>query len=252
MSEKHKATHQNITIDVVGRLALFTDPLSRLGGFKQSYSVPTYSALVGLLNRMYSRPSIYWVVDECRVINRINYEPISRVDPFKNGVGERYIYQYLYDCEYVIKAHYLQNKRFPEINRMFSFSYYSNEIAHQIKCGGERDLYFGCRECQALIRKKDVSEIKGYYDGSGTIDLGEMFHSIVYPANDDKYIYAKHWHATMQDGVIRFPKPNECPTERAIFKREYSDDPIDFSLYLGGYSEPKPKFIRNRKASKGK
>ena len=34
-----------ITFKVYGRMALFTDPITRMGGEKSSYAVPTYQAL---------------------------------------------------------------------------------------------------------------------------------------------------------------------------------------------------------------
>lgn len=37
----------NIEFKVTGRYALFTDPLTRVGGEKCSYHVPTYEALKG-------------------------------------------------------------------------------------------------------------------------------------------------------------------------------------------------------------
>lgn len=43
-----------LTFKVWGKLALFTDPLTKLGGEKFSYQVPTYEAIKGIVK------SIYW------------------------------------------------------------------------------------------------------------------------------------------------------------------------------------------------
>jgi CRISPR-associated protein Cas5d len=60
---------------VWGRYALFTDPLTRIGGEKYSYQVPTYEALKGVLSSVYWKPTIVWVIDRARVIKPIRTQP---------------------------------------------------------------------------------------------------------------------------------------------------------------------------------
>lgn len=43
------AERNTIEFKVCGRPALFTDPLSRIGGEKCSYHIPTYEALKGVV-----------------------------------------------------------------------------------------------------------------------------------------------------------------------------------------------------------
>ena len=43
---------------VRGRYALFSDILTRAGGEKSSYPVPTYEALKGILHSIYWKPTI--------------------------------------------------------------------------------------------------------------------------------------------------------------------------------------------------
>ena len=57
-----------------GRRALFTDPISRIGGEKFTYQVPTYQALKGILESIYWKPTLIWVVDQVRVIRPIRSE----------------------------------------------------------------------------------------------------------------------------------------------------------------------------------
>jgi len=61
----------SIEFQVYGRMALFTDPITKVGGERSSYSVPTYQALKGITESIYWKPTFYWVVDEVRVMNRI-------------------------------------------------------------------------------------------------------------------------------------------------------------------------------------
>ena len=56
---------------VSGKLALFTDPLTRMGGEKCSYHIPTYEALKGVTKSIYWKPTINWVIDEVRIMNPI-------------------------------------------------------------------------------------------------------------------------------------------------------------------------------------
>ena len=86
---------------------MFTDPINRLSAEKISYPVPTYAALQGLLRHIYSHPSIVWVVDECRILSRIEYRATPIYNPYKGGVGDRVTYQYLSNVAYEIKAHYV-------------------------------------------------------------------------------------------------------------------------------------------------
>ncbi len=41
-----------------GRFALFTDPITRIGGEKCSYQVPTYEALKGIAKSIYWKPTL--------------------------------------------------------------------------------------------------------------------------------------------------------------------------------------------------
>lgn len=58
-----------IEYKVYGKYALFTDPLTKTGGEKLSYQVPTYQALKGITESIYWKPTFTWVIDECRVMH---------------------------------------------------------------------------------------------------------------------------------------------------------------------------------------
>ena len=67
--------HENIVeFEVSGDYALFSDPITRAGGEKCSYQIPTYEALKGILHSIYWKPTITWVVDKVRIMNRISME----------------------------------------------------------------------------------------------------------------------------------------------------------------------------------
>ena len=54
-----------------GRYANFTDPLTKIGGEKFSYHIPTYEALKGVCKSIYWKPTIIWIIDAVRVMRRI-------------------------------------------------------------------------------------------------------------------------------------------------------------------------------------
>ena len=45
-----------IEFKVYGKYALFSDPLTRIGGEKCSYQIPTYEALKGIVKAVYWNP----------------------------------------------------------------------------------------------------------------------------------------------------------------------------------------------------
>ena len=64
--------HPNtVTFRVTGRFALFSDPITRVGGEKYSYPVPTYQALKGILESCYWKPTFCWIIDRVRIVNPI-------------------------------------------------------------------------------------------------------------------------------------------------------------------------------------
>ena len=59
MMKKHRNT---IEYTVAGHYALFSDPVTRVGGEKSSYHIPTYEALKGITESIYWKPTIMWII----------------------------------------------------------------------------------------------------------------------------------------------------------------------------------------------
>ena len=70
--------YKGIEFKVWARHALFTDPLTRIGGEKCSYHLPTYEALKGIAKSIYWKPTFIWVIDEVRIMKRIRTAACSR------------------------------------------------------------------------------------------------------------------------------------------------------------------------------
>ena len=74
IQERNIHTGEMVEFEVSGDYALFSDPITRAGGEKCSYQIPTYEALKGILHSIYWKPTITWVVDKVRIMNRISME----------------------------------------------------------------------------------------------------------------------------------------------------------------------------------
>lgn len=214
--------HPNIVeFEVQGDYALFSDPLMRVGGEKCSYQVPTYEALKGILHSVYWKPTIIWVIDDVRVMHRIQTE-VKSIRPIKyNGGNDLAYYTYLKDVRYQVRAHFEWNMNRPELAGDRNENKH-HEIARRMICkGGRRDVFLGTRECQAYVEPCVFGEGEGYYDDLPQLAFGTMYHGITYA--DEAYseetrgkMSVRLWQPVMERGVIHFPRPEACTMVRTI------------------------------------
>lgn len=98
-----------VQFKVYGKYALFTDPLTKIGGEKCSYQIPTYQALKGIMESVYWKPTIVWIIDKVRIMKSIRTQTRS-AKPINYGGGNSLaIYTYLSDVEYQVQAHFEWN-----------------------------------------------------------------------------------------------------------------------------------------------
>lgn len=214
--------HLNIVeFEVYGDYALFSDPLTRVGGEKCTYQVPTYEALKGVLASVYWKPTIVWVIDEVRVMNRIQTE-VKSVRPIKyNGGNDLAYYTYLKDCRYQVRAHFEWNMNRPELAKDRNENKHYLIARRMIQRGGRRDVFLGTRECQAYVEPCAFGEGLGAYDELERLDFGVMYHGMTYadeaysPETENR-MTVNLWRPVMENGVIRFLRPEECPLHKPI------------------------------------
>lgn len=228
-----------IEYKVYGRYALFSDPITRMGGEKCSYLTPTYQALKGITESIYWKPSILWVVDEVCVMNPIRTESKSiRPISYDSGQNTLSVYTYLVDPVYLVRAHFIPNPYRTEPDLIAdgkNENKHHNVAKRMVKKGGRRDVFLGTRECQGYVEECDFEEERKhsfYYDRE-EIDLGIMFHGFDYPDETGRdMLGVRFWHAKMQNGVIRFCPPEACPAgmrkdirpmQRKIFGGKYNN-----------------------------
>ena len=208
---------RSIEFQVTGRYALFTDPLSKVGGEKCSYHVPTYEALKGIAKSIYWKPTLIWVIDEVRVMKRIRTQT-KGVKPLDLGGGNSLaIYTFLADVQYQVRAHFEWNEHRPELSDDRIEAKHHAIAQRMIDRGGRQDVFLGTRDCQGYVQACEFGSGAGELDDAGELAFGLMFHGFDYP--DEKggtELHARFRRPTMVNGVVRFSHPQNCIERRFV------------------------------------
>lgn len=207
-----------IEYKVYGKYALFTDPLTKIGGEKFSYQVPTYEALKGITESIYWKPTFQWVVDEVRIMNRIEMTSQGiRPIHYQDAKNDLSIYTYLRNVEYHVRAHFEWNPYRPDLAQDRNENKHWDIAKRMITRGGRRDVFLGTRECQALVEPCEFESGSGAYDDVEEMAFGIMIHGISYPdEQEDQHLKIRLWTPIMKKGVIQFIRPEECSIVRDI------------------------------------
>lgn len=206
-----------IKLKVWGDYACFTRPEMKVE--RVSYDVMTPSAARGILEAIYWKPAICWVIDKIHVLNPIKFTnirrnelgcKISKPSPSlikKGGEASLGIYveeqrqqraaMVLKDVAYIIEAHF--DFTGTEDNNEGKHLDMFNRRGKAGQCFNQP--YLGCREFSANFRLMEDGEPIPASHLSGQQDLGFMLHDIDY--KDDKQ--ARFFRAKMQDGTITVP-----------------------------------------------
>lgn len=206
-----------IEFELKGEYALFTDPLTKIGGEKLSYQVPTYQALKGIVEAIYWKPTLLMIVDEVRILNPIRMES-KGIRPLEYGGGNTLAnYTYLRDVHYQVRAHFEFNLNRPDMAYDRNEHKHHNVMKRSLQAGGRRDIFLGTRECQAYVEPCVFGEGSGFYDGISDIHLGTMVHGINYPDETGRnQMEVRLWNPVMRNGTIQFIRPEACTQVRAI------------------------------------
>ena len=215
----------SIEFKVWARHALFTDPLTKIGGEKCSYHIPTYEALKGIVKSIYWKPTFIWVIDEVRVIKRIRTQT-KGTKPLEYGGGNTLaIYTFLADVEYQVRANFEWNEHRPELADDRNEAKHHIVAKRMLERGGRQDIFLGTRDCQGYVEPCEFGSGASPYDGEGELAFGLMFHGFDYPdETGEGKLYARFSRPTMIDGNIRFVRPRDCTIRKFI--REMSAKPF--------------------------
>ena len=195
-----------------------------------SYDVMTPSAARGILEAIYWKPAIIWVIDRIHVMNQIKFDNIRRnerpgkilvdtvkkalkgeevslfQDPTKDAVQRASIV--LRDICYYIEAHF-------ELTDVAGHEdtvekHYNMALRRMRKGQYYHQPYFGCREFPVNFEFIEGEIPRSYYSGKneGTKDFGMMLWDMDFANRDN--IQAIFFRAKMVDGVIDV---NKCKME---------------------------------------
>lgn len=225
----------SIEFKLYGKRALFTDPLSKIGGEKYSYPVPTYQSLKGITESIYWKPTIIWFIDKVRIINPIQNEP-QNVRPIKyDGGNDLSIYSYLSNVEYRVQAHFEWNNNRTDLAGDRNENKHFFSAKRMLEKGGRRDIFLGTRECQGYVEPFDFKNGPGNYDDTKDIAFGLMFHGFDYPDETGKSeLFARFWNPIMHKGVIEFIRPEDCDIRRFLKNQTPSNLKINTNDDLEG------------------
>ncbi len=193
-----------IQLKVWGDYACFTRPEMKVE--RVSYDVITPSAARGILEAIYWKPAIRWVVDSIQVLKPIRFDNIRRnevgcvMSPRADGLfveeqRQQRAALVLRDVAYVIEAHFEfagdEDNNPAKHKEMFERRARKGQCFHH--------PYLGCREFPASFElietQPPASEL------FGERDLGWMLHDLDFANNME----ARFFRATMRNGVIEVP-----------------------------------------------
>jgi len=204
-----------IKLRVWGDYACFTRP--EMKAERVSYDVMTPSAARGILDAIYWKPAILWIIDRIHVLKPIKFDNVRRNEvgskiplrnvttAMKNGSSPVELFieddrqqrsaMVLRNVDYIIEAHF-EFTGSEDINEGKHLDIF-NRRAQSGQCFHRP--YFGCREFpvhfELITGQMPDSELKG------EVDLGWMLHDIDFKNNME----AKFFRAKMLDGIINVP-----------------------------------------------
>lgn len=202
--------NNKISFRVWGRQALFTDPITKIGGEKFSYQIPTYEAVKGIVKSIYWKPTLIWHIDRIRVMKPIRMQSKSTKPLDWNGGNTLAIYTFLQDVEYQVEAHFEWNENWEELKADRIEGKHMAIAERMLKRGGRQDVFLGTRDCQGYVEPCQFGSGEGFYDNLGNLDFGLMFHSFSYPEETGKHeLVSRFADIRMQHGIITFPSVHD-------------------------------------------
>ncbi len=198
-----------IKLRVWGDYALFSRPEMKVE--RVSYDVMTPSAARGILEAIYWKPEIRWVVDRIHVLSKVRFENIRRNELSNKAsvsdnvirTGNVLVCQFIEDdrqqrasmvlknVDYIIEAYFeLTGKDASDPGKHLAI------FERRVKKGQcFQRPYFGCREFPVSFEWCDALPASQL---TGEQDLGYMLHDIDFEDN----LTPRFFRAVMQDGII--------------------------------------------------
>jgi CRISPR-associated protein Cas5d len=207
-----------VKLKVWGDYACFTRPEMKVE--RVSYDVMTPSAARGILEAIYWKPVIGWIIDRIHVLKKIRFDNVRRnelaskiavgtvnaamkdgkssVEVFIEDDRQQRAAMILRDVSYVIEAHFgftgAEDNNPAKHKEIFDRRAQRGQCFHQ--------PYLGCREFSAHFELIEGEVPRSKLTGKQ--DLGWMLHDMDFEDNME----AKFFRAVMNDGIINVPPLN--------------------------------------------
>jgi CRISPR-associated protein Cas5d len=200
----------SIQFKVWGRYALFTDPITKMGGERCSYHIPTYEALKGVVKSIYWKPTLVWHIDKVRIMKPVRTQTKGTKPLKMSGGNDLAIYTYLVEVEYQVLAHFEWNLHRPELETDRNDGKHFQITQRMLERGGRQDIFLGTRDCQAYVGPCVFGEGQSHYDQVDEVAYGLMFHSFGYPdeTGNDKLV-TRFWRPVMKKGIVDFTRTDD-------------------------------------------
>ena len=127
------------------------------------------------------------------------------------------IYTFLADVEYQVRAHFEWNLHRSSLKEDQIEGKHFAIAQRMVERGGRQDIFLGTRDCQGYVESCKFGDGAGDLDDAGELAFGLMFHGFDYPdETGDQKLHARFWQQTMNNGVIRFDRPEDCAVKRYV------------------------------------
>ena len=198
---------------IYGAKALITAPESKSGGEKISYDIPTGEVLKGIIDANYFKPTILNVIDEVRIMNKIeSYTQGIRL-LLKDYKSDLSAYTFLTDVCYYVKFHFEWNEYREDLKNDRNFNKHESITERSLRRGGRRPIFLGVSECMGyidILTEEEYENDIGYYDDTSK-GFGLMFVGFIYPKESGEILKSAYAPINMKNGRIVYPKAEECP-----------------------------------------
>jgi CRISPR-associated protein Cas5d len=210
-----------VRLGIRGDYACFTRP--EMKAERVSYDVITPSAARGIVEAVYWKPAIYWVIERIRVLNPIRFDTIRRnelkskimlqtitqaakgsaksLEVLVEDIRQQRASLVLRDVAYIIEAYFIMT---PKAGSDDNPGKVLDTFRRRVAAGQcFHRPYMGCREFPAMFEA--VPEEIPDSDASlfGERDLGYMLHDIEFGRDITPHFFRP----VMRDGVIEVPRP---------------------------------------------
>jgi CRISPR-associated protein Cas5d len=195
-----------ITVRVRGEYALFTRPEMKVE--RVSYEVITPSAARGIIEAVYWKPAIRWVIDKIHVLNEIEFTNVRRNEVSeKASIGKPFISatdarqqraaMVLRNVDYIIEAHFEMTDKAGDEDTVEK---HYNMVLRRLRNG--QHFHAPCLGTREFGAKVEIIEEGQPCPTSdlGNRDLGWMLYDLDF--SNPRDIQPKFFKAELRDGVL--------------------------------------------------